>query len=113
MITCDTPLYLDGDLYLGARKIGFTEDGKFLVDLFTTPPPNPRGSMVTVFAISSRNYREKYRTKARACRTNDGIAVFDDIGRMHLITGDNDLYTRLEEECKRENFWEETPQTIN
>jgi hypothetical protein len=91
----------EGHEYFGAEKIGFTEDGHFVVDLHTTPPPKPQGGYFTCLPISPLNYRQTVRkTKAAVRDDGDSIVVFDDWGGGHRIAAERELLDLLIDECE-------------
>lgn len=86
--------------YFGAEQIGFTEEGSFVVDLFTTPPPKPCGGYFTVIPISPAEYRRENPTKAAVRDDGNSIVLISDCGAEYRITMDRASIDRLLTECE-------------
>lgn len=81
-IATDKPVRFEGREYFGAKRIGFEEHGSFILDLFTTPPPEPRGGYFTVLPISPKHYRQTvHKTQAGYRDDSDSLVVFCDWGQ--------------------------------
>lgn len=80
-------------------KVGFTDDGHFIIQAFTTPPPEPRGTYFTSLAISPPEYREKHPTAASYWRQEGLLTVYNDWGGRHTIHGPNGFLDELEADC--------------
>lgn len=76
-------IWFKGQKFFGARKIGFSEHGSFVLDMFTTPPPIPpekrRGGFFTTLPISRASYRRS---------AGDSKTCFADYGRFVVICDD-------------------------
>ena len=102
-ISTESNIAIDGEKFLGAKKIGFTDDGAFVMDLFTTPPPMPRGSYFTVIPISSSSYREIRNTGTFVVDNGEYITIYDDWGKPTTINTDRDVLDALLKECDTNN----------
>lgn len=91
--------------YFGAKEIGFTEDGTFVLYLYTTPPPEPRGTCFFSIPISPLFYRKTTNTTKTAVRDNgSAIIIFDDWGSGHSIITEREVIKQLLRECEKQEI---------
>ena len=113
-IKTENTIWFDGHEYFGAEKIGFTEDFHFVVDLYTTPLPAPRGGYFTCLPISPVSYRRTQRKTKTAVRDDgDSITVFDDWGNGHTINSEREVLDLLLAECEANDVHVMTPNVGN
>ena len=103
-ISTKSEITLNGERFFEAEKIGFTDDGAFVIDLFTTPAPSPRGSYFTVIPISPADYRIGSKTKAAVADHGEHITVYDDWGSPITIGASRDVLDVLLKECEANNI---------
>jgi hypothetical protein len=90
----------DGQQFYGIEELGFqSENGSFVVSLFTTPAPSPRGSCSYVVPISGMFYRRKYPTKASVKRTSSSVTIYDDYGMSHVLKAKKDVLDFVVQDC--------------
>lgn len=98
----DSVVTWNGNRYFGAKEIGFTDKGTFIVSLHTTPfvrDGDPRGSYFTTIPISDTAYRAKHKTKAAILRRGQKLVVYCDWGRPHEIGAPSDVLDAIEAEA--------------
>jgi hypothetical protein len=96
----DVPFSVDGQSFVGIRRLGFTDRGSFVIDAWTTPAPAPRGSYFTSIPISPREYREVHPTRAAFRVTAPNmLIVYSDYGEPTTIKAPPDVVSALEAEC--------------
>lgn len=99
-ISTEEKITFKGRQYHGAKEIGVLKRAysfaqnpneiieRFVVHLYASPAPEPRGTYSTVLPISSQKYRNENPDCSRRSGfeiVNGGIKVFDDLGCEHLI----------------------------
>lgn len=103
-ISTKSTITLNGESFFEAERIGFTDDGAFVIDLFTTPAPSPRGSYFTVIPISPADYRINNKTKTSVADHGEHITVYDDWGSPTTIGASRDVLEAVLEECEANNM---------
>jgi len=98
----ETPVTFRGRTFCGIRELGFNARGAFIVALWTTPPPHPRGGYMTSLAISPTEWRRRNPKALSRCGVIDAggeIVVLDDWGEPHPIKAPRPVLDRLRREC--------------
>lgn len=91
--------------YFGAKEIGLTEYGNFVLYLYTTPPPEPRGTHFFSIPISPLFYRKTINTTRTAVRDNGSeIRIFDDWGSGYSIITEREVIEQLLHECEKQEI---------
>lgn len=99
-VEVDEPLKFNGRAYPGIRRIGFTVDGNFIVDLWSTPAPEPRGGYFTCLPISPLAYRNERKTGASVADFGSHISIADDWGSTYIIEAGRQILDALLIECE-------------
>jgi hypothetical protein len=100
----ETPFTLRGSAYqaerfTGIRELGFNERDTFVVDAWTTPAGEPRGSYLTTVPISPLSYRRRDPTAAAYRRTLTTLTLYSDAGHTTTIGAPADVIDALTLEC--------------
>lgn len=103
-MTVNIPTYFtfNGQKFPGAAAVGFTQSGTFVVDAYTTPPPNPRGTFFTTIPISPSAFRKRNKKYCKVSVSNqpDRLIICDDWGHPHTIIAARDVLDLLVKEAK-------------
>ncbi|MDB5937477.1 MAG: hypothetical protein JWQ01_4821 [Massilia sp.] len=99
-VEIDEPLKFAGRAYAGIEQIGFTADGHFVVDLWTTPAPEPRGGWFTCLPISTLAYRKTHKTRTSVADFGSDISIADDYGTCYTIEASRPILDALLIECE-------------
>jgi hypothetical protein len=91
--------------FYGGDEIGFDKTGRFVLDLYTTPEPEPRGAFSLCLPISPKWHRYDSEYLVYAYRENNCFTITDDWGRPHTIESSKEVIDQLCEECKAENIF--------
>jgi hypothetical protein len=87
-------------VFSGIEQLGFTEDGTFIVDIWTTPVADRRGGFFTVLPISPLGHRKEHKTKTKFVRpSSDLLVIHDDWGRIYTIVSEPYVIDHLVDEC--------------
>jgi hypothetical protein len=87
------------DNFTGIRELGFNERGAFIVNAYTTPVGEPRGTWFTALPISPAEYRRRHPTQAGFVRGARHITLYDDWGSKHTIYAPYHIIALLAIEC--------------
>jgi hypothetical protein len=87
------------DTFVAIRELGFNSMGAFVVNGYSTPPPEPRGTFFTSIPISKKEYREKHPTQAGFHLTRLRIIFYDDWGERYSIYAAPAILKQLAYEC--------------
>lgn len=115
MVKTDKTFIWKGDYFSPSKlyggEIGFTEDGAFIVRAFTTPPPEPRGTLFSGAPISDAEYRKTHQTRTGYKRTPERLEVYCDWGRLHWVEADADVLDALVADLEANGVTERLPLT--
>ena len=103
-IATDTTINFEGKNFYGAKEIGFTDRGTFIVSLYTTPLPKPQGGYFTCLPISDLAYRNKHPTKSYVKDHGNAISIADDWGTESKIKANRPILDQLLQECLLNNI---------
>jgi protein subunit release factor B len=95
MIKTESPIKWEGRQYFEARRLGFSEDGGFVVSLFTTEPAEHRGGYSTTVPISPASYRAKHKTKAAVEDKGNELIIYCDWGNAHRLGASREVIESL------------------
>jgi hypothetical protein len=86
--------------FFGIRKLGFLEEGGFIIVGYLSPAGALRNTLSTSIPISSTEYRQKNATLTRYMRNLDtAIVIDDDWGHAYAIVGSKEFIDQVVEDC--------------
>lgn len=100
MLRTDEPIHWEGRTFFGGDEIGFTDDGSFVLGLYSTEPAPQRGTYFTSLPISDKPFRKLHPTKAAVRDDGDALTIFCDWGRAYRLGASRQIIEALIAEAK-------------
>lgn len=107
----EIPVWWNDRKFLAIVALGFTEEGKFHVELYSCPPPKPRGWYSCFPPISPREFRNHHPRNPEAggweFQAIPGSVMFtDDWGEAYKISSSQEVVDVLVKEFEEQGFSE-------
>lgn len=96
----DAIIIYNGDSFYGAKELGFSASGSFILSLYPLPATHEhRGGYWTSIPISGKEYRREHPTKTAFEDHGHMLVIYSDWGTPDTIRAPREILDMLVAEC--------------